>query len=185
VTARRAAAAILAVVLVSCGGSSSSTRDDVRTYVDATRAAGKDGGRIIVEEIKPSLNDLRAGRLAPPEFVERAVGWKRDLETVRLAFAAAHPPTSHAGLAEAASLFDRAMHQYEDALDSFAAAATAPGPQLADALAPGIRLAEAADETYDRARSLVDDAAAVRSEPQASTSDERPHWNLCAECQSI
>lgn len=141
-------------------------RDAVRAYADATRAVGKRGGQLVVDSIRPTLSDLRDGRVAPAQFHTLASGWRREMGEVRRDFHAIRPPRR---LRHAAMLYDDALAQYEAAIDAFAAAADRPTAERDRALKVGTDLATKADATYDRARALVDAALADVGLPTSPT----------------
>lgn len=124
----------------------------VRAYADGIRPFAREGGRVVTEQIKPRLTDLELGKVTAEQFRQEAAAWKRKMEDVRQGFAGVAPPKR---LREAAHLYDRALRQYREAIDAFAAASTRPPAELKDAITAAVPTADAADHTYDRADALV------------------------------
>ena len=110
----------------------------------------QDAGPLIVREMKPSLSDLHSHKLSPEQFRDYASGWKARFERMRASFNGCPAP---AKLRPAARLYDRAMGEYIEAVDAFAAASTKP--DLGAAITEAVPAAEKADRTYDQADEIV------------------------------
>jgi hypothetical protein len=141
--------------VAACSGVSAAERKAVDEYTKKAAELAKEGGRIVVQEIRPSLREIESGELKPEQFRTFAKGWKSGMENVRRGFAEART-TEH--LKPVAKLFDEAFRLYIAAIDLFAAASLKTGQELKDAITAAIPTAERADKTYDRA------AAALRKE---------------------
>src|SRR5439155_9217637 len=111
----------LAVVLtfIAFRGSGDDDRLSVKAYGAAIRPHLLDGGRIAAEDMRPGLADLEFHRVTPERFREEAAAWRRGMERVRQALARLRPPHN---LERAASLYDLALRQYEEAIDGFVVA---------------------------------------------------------------
>ena len=72
---------------------------------------------------------------------------------MRDGFKAVVPPPR---LRAAADLFDQSLAGYLDAIDAFVAASVKTGEALKAAITAAVPIAERADKTYDRAKSLLD-----------------------------
>jgi hypothetical protein len=163
ITRRSVAVGSLAAVVAAGGfavssaawshdGSDAGGREAVRRYAAAVRGPAREGGRIVVVEIRPALRDLVAGTMTPAEFREAAVGWKESLSAIRRRFAAAPAP---AQLRHASELFDTALRRYLLAVDAFVAASARPATELETTVAAAAVVAENADRIYDQADALL------------------------------
>ena len=139
---------------------------DLQRYSAAVDLLAKDAGRMVVEEIRPRLSDLREGRITPEQFRTEADYWRVRMEAARVAVAKLRPAD---GLIEAAELFETAFRQYVDAIVAFSAASRRPTPELTGAISAAIPLAEKADKTYDEADALVQAALARHGLPTRPT----------------
>lgn len=137
---------------VTGGGSSdvSSSPEQVEAYASAVDLLAKEAGRLVVEEIRPRLTDLREGRVAPEQFRAEAQAWRTRFEATRTALERLQPTP---GLRDAGRLLDTAFRQYAAAMTAFAEASRQP--DLAAAITKAVPLAERADRTYDRADAIV------------------------------
>jgi hypothetical protein len=109
-------------------------------------------GAMVVDEIKPSLPDLVYKKMAPEQFRLYASGWHARIDRARVKFDACPAPSR---LRPAARLYDQSMRQYVQAVDAFAVASQRPTPEIEGAISASTRLADSADQTYDRADTLV------------------------------
>ncbi|MCA1833971.1 MAG: hypothetical protein ABR548_04340 [Actinomycetota bacterium] len=153
---RRAAALLVAFAFVvpACGGGASAgERIGVRTYVETIKPLAKEGGRVVIEGVRPGLSDLVNGRITGETFRSQAKGWRGELEQVRVGFAAAKIPDK---LARAAQLFDTSLRGYVAAIDAFVAASFSVGEPLKTAIKSAVPLAERADKTYDEATAILE-----------------------------
>ncbi len=149
--------AVLGIILATLlggllGGSSvsSADRQAISRYADAIQPLAVDGGRIVQQEIKPRITDLRGGTVSPQQFGSEAQNWLRQFQRIRREFAAAPRPKQ---LQRTTRLYDEAFDAYIRSIEAFIAAAALPTAAERDAaLAAGAGIAEQADKTYDRAR---------------------------------
>jgi hypothetical protein len=157
----------LTVLSAACrGGSADSetTTDRVQAYASAVDVLAKEAGRLVVEEIRPRLTDLREGGVTPEQFRTEATLWRTKFEATRSAVAQLHPTPR---LERAAGLFDDAFRQYAAAMIALSEASRQP--DLAAAIAEAVPLAERADRTYDRADAVVQAELRRLGLPTAST----------------
>lgn len=152
-----ATAAVLAavglVVAAGHGGSSSSDETSaVAAYASSAQGLTHDGGRLVVQAIKPGIDDLYFGRVTPQGFRDEAVGWGQQLEQVRVRLAALTAPPQ---LSHAAQLYDQSLRGYEAALDAFVAASRQPQDQLRAAISAAAHVAANADRVDDEADAAV------------------------------
>jgi hypothetical protein len=145
----------LSLVTSACGGGGSSDASEGATeraqaYASAVDLLAKEAGRLVVEEIRPRLTDLREGHVTPAQFRTESDLWRIKFEATRSALDRLHPTPE---LERAARLFDEAFRQYGAAMIAFSNASRQP--DLAAAITAAVPLAERADRTYDRADALV------------------------------
>jgi hypothetical protein len=146
----------LAVASSACAGSggpkenAAASAARVRAYASAVDLLAKDAGRIVVEEIKPRLTDLREGKVTPEQFRSEAALWRTKFEATRDALNQLRPTPA---LRRANELFDTAFRQYAEAMTAFSEASRKP--DVGAAITQAIPLAERADRTYDRADAIV------------------------------
>lgn len=161
--ARRAVAIAAAAVVVLSGVAATAyvaTRHDhpaltsvqVVTYQKAILDPLKDGGRVVEQDMKPTVNDFAAGTVSAPDFAKRAEGWVADLARIRATVAAVPAPEA---LRPVAAAFDRALVRYADAARAFHDAAVPPGARRADLLKAAYGIAADADTRYDDASALL------------------------------
>jgi F0F1-type ATP synthase membrane subunit b/b' len=151
------AVAVAAVVAATSQRSATSPdqRQELRTYQQAIHSLASEVGRVLVEELRPSLADLVDRKMTPTAFQSQAVEWKQVVATARQqARSLAVPP----GLKGSADLFDRSMGQYEDAIDAFESASEQPSDKIENAIDAAAPLAQKADTTYDQSAALLNQA---------------------------
>lgn len=128
-------------------------REALLAYARAANALAREGGQVVVEEIKPRLNDLRLGGVSPEQFRLEAARWRGEFERLRRGFRALSTPGA---LRPAARLYDRALGQYLEAIAAFSSASGSPTDRRSDAIRAAIPRAEQADRTWDAAERAVD-----------------------------
>jgi len=153
-------ASIAVVVLGAVGATtvflvgSAQRRSDRAAYLRYERAILvpiKDGGRLVEQEMKPSLNDLSTGAVTPSLAIERASAWRTDLRQDRAQMVGLTPPSFLRGIQ---TLWGRALDAYLVIPDVFTQAARASG-------ATRKTLLDQAADAGTRADRLFDDAARV------------------------
>lgn len=141
-------------------------------YTRALAAPTREGGRIVQQEMKPSLGDFTAGRLDAAQFIARARGWQQELGRVRRQLDQVPVPPA---IASAGPLFDVAMDAYVHAARLFEEAGLAPAEQRQAALGLAIAAARQADGDFDRAAAVVQRAlVAAGLPPDHSLPDVTP-----------
>jgi hypothetical protein len=158
----------IAVAVGRHGTDPTAERRKVQAYADAIRPILKEGGRVVVEEIRPRLADIELGQVTPEQFRLEAGGWHDAMGRLRVRLRKVPVPSS-SGLRQAALLYDLALSQYQAAIDGFAAASRKPKAELKAAISAAVPLAERADRTYDRADALLNAALRRVGLPTAST----------------
>ena len=143
---------LLLLVAPACSRISPEERRAVDAYTETVAPLAREGGRIVVQEIRPSLGDLSSGRIDAAEFGRRASAWKAAMQKVRTGFANA-PRTP--GLEQTAKIFDISFNLYLEAIDAFVIASSKTGEALTAAISAAVPTAERADTTYDQAVALL------------------------------
>jgi hypothetical protein len=150
-----AAGLILVLALGHAGDSGQPAHPDTAALSDYTAALAsptKEGGRIVQQEMKPSLGEFEQGQLSAADFVVRARGWQLELARVRdLIDHLSVPP----GIAAAGPLFHQAMQAYIDAAKLFEQAGEAPAADRPAALQHAVDAARKADGEFDQASAVV------------------------------
>ncbi|MFN2609462.1 MAG: hypothetical protein ABR507_01090 [Actinomycetota bacterium] len=124
----------------------------VVAYAKHIEPLAKDGGELVVTEMRPSIKELGAGTLAPEQFRQYAERWHARFLQIRSGFSAA----PHGGrLQTVASVYDRSLRLYISAIDGFVRASQSSTAEIQSSIAPGIKIAESADATYDTASRLL------------------------------
>lgn len=145
-------ASITAALLVSASERKRTERAHARSYALAIDPSVKEGGRIVVELVKPRLSDVVAGRVSREKFVTESSGWIRQLGSVQASIRRVAAPGS---LKTSKALLIRSLDGYIAAVTSFRGAVASASDPAKPSLDEGIRLAQAADKTYDRAHGLL------------------------------
>lgn len=107
-----------------------------------------DGGRLVQQEMKPSLADLESGSLGVTEAVGRANAWRGVLQQDRAAMVALKPPPFLRGIEK---LWGAAVDAYLVIPDLFAEAARATGAARSALLDQAADAGNRADRLFDRA----------------------------------
>lgn len=142
-------AGLVAVLLAGANGAAGD-RAAVKRYYQTIRPHAVEGGRIVQQEIKPSLGELSSSTLSASMFARRAVTWYHAFRLIRSQFADA-PRVSR--LNKTAALYDEAFAGYLDAIRGFLDASKISGvAERSRAISAAVKTAEAADKRYDLAR---------------------------------
>jgi len=143
-------AAGVALAIVFGGGNATADRHAVQSYYQAIHPLAQEGGRIVQQEMKPSLRELVRSTITPAKFRERAAAWERAFRNIREKFASA-PRVKR--LDKAAALYDQSFADYLRAISAFSNASRVATKKARDkAISRAARIAQAADKQYDRAR---------------------------------
>jgi hypothetical protein len=121
-------------------------------YTAALGAPTREGGRIVQQEMKPSLGEFERGETDAPTFVVRARGWQLELARVRDQLDHISVPPA---IASAGGLFHRAMQAYIDAARLFEQAGEATQAQRQAAIDRAVAQARQADTDFDQAAAVV------------------------------
>jgi len=134
---------------------SAQRRDDRAAYLRYERAllpSLKEGGRIVLQQMRPSLPDLGGGKLDGQTAVQRAAGWRRAFQKIRADVVALRPPGF---LGDIERRWTKALDTYLLIPDLFEQAATSTGPSRTEALDNAVAAGMRADELFDRAASVM------------------------------
>lgn len=144
------AAAVTTIVVNQARTNRRAERAAVERYAQKVKELSFEGGRLLQQEIKPRITDLREGTVTPEQFRREADNWIRLYENLRKDFAAANPP---ARLAEAARLYDEALATYIESFKAFRDASRhQTQEQRNEAITEAVPIAERADAVFDEAR---------------------------------
>jgi hypothetical protein len=144
------AAGATAVALVG----SAQRRDDRAAYLRYERAllpALREGGRIVQQEMKPSLRELGDGSITQKLAVDRATAWYRQFTMILADVGTLRPPSF---LGDVERRWVAAIVAYRKISTLFEQAAKQPG-------AARVKLLEQAAAAGSRADALFDDASRV------------------------
>ncbi|HVL91480.1 MAG TPA: hypothetical protein VM841_14730 [Actinomycetota bacterium] len=144
------AGVVAAIVVPRSRASRRAERAAVQTYAQVVKDLSFEGGRILQQEVKPRITDLREGVVSPEQFRREADNWIRLYQNLRKSFADAGPPER---LATAARLYDDAFVAYIEAFEAFREASRLDTPEARnEAITEAVPIAERADQIFDRAR---------------------------------
>lgn len=145
--------------LIACGGPDrpavpAAERRVVEAYAETIKELSFEGGRILQEEVKPRITDLRDGSVTVEQFQREAENWIRLYEDLGKRFDDVERVPR---LDAAAALYRQAMATYADAFRAFLAASKRPTRQERnDAITAAVPTAEKADDIFDRARAELE-----------------------------
>ena len=154
---------VLATVAVIVGAVGATTvflvgsaqrRDDRAAYLRYERAALvpiKEGGRIVIQEMRPSLRELDEGKISTQIAIERAAAWRRVFDEVQADLVALRPPRF---LGDITRRWVAATSMYRQIADLFERAARTAGSERT-------RLLDSAADTGTAADKLFDEGARV------------------------
>lgn len=154
-------ATITVVVAVALGATavflvgSRQRRDDRKTYLtyeSAVLAPIRTAGRVVQEEMKPSLGQLREGDLTAPVARDRAAAWRRVVGSVRADIVALDPP---AFLGDVELRWIAAIDGYALISDLVERAASASGAERNRLLDEAADAGDHADDLFDRAAEVM------------------------------
>ncbi len=121
-------------------------------YTQALRAPTSEGGQVIQQLLKPSINEFDQGQVDAATFLQRAKGWVLSLQKVKKKIDAIPVPPA---IASAGPLFDQAMDAYVHCAEVLENAASVPAGQRSAALDAGRQAGRDADAAFDRAAAVV------------------------------
>jgi hypothetical protein len=145
------AAGATAVFLV---GSSNRRADRaaILAYERAVLPAIREGGRIVVQEMRPTLGEIADGRITDADLLDRAEAWRRVFERARTDILAATPPKFLTGIE---GKWRAAMDAYLETISAFEAIAQTPSGGRDAAVSEAADSGDRADDLFDEAAALI------------------------------
>lgn len=157
-----AAGLVTILVLTASGGGGPGTATGSPTpapgsqvltaYTAALRGPTSEGGQVVEQLLKPSIDEFDQGQVDPATFIDRAEGWILSLQKVKKEIDAIPVPPV---IASAGPLFDQAMDAYIHCAQVLENAASVPAAQRAAALDAGRQAGRDADAVFDQAAQVV------------------------------
>jgi hypothetical protein len=126
------------------------TSQELAAYQGALIVPLREGGRVVEQDMKPTVTDFTQGTVTPAALSERSATWVDELTRVREQVAAVPAPDP---LRPASAGFDRALARYVDAARGFGTAARATDRTAA--LDAAYTIANDADHLYDSASAVL------------------------------
>lgn len=152
---------IALVVVLSAGATavfltgSSNRKDDRAALVSYERSllpAVREVGRIVVQEMRPSLQEIVEGTITGQQLLDRTGAWQRVFKRARDDLLALEPP---AFLGDIEAGWDAAIGAYLITVDASQAVGRAdPGSREA-AINQAVSLGEGADDLFDRVAGII------------------------------
>ena len=157
--ARALAASLLAaLVLLACGGPSkpvvpAAERRTIQAYAQAVKDLSFEGGRVLQQEVKPRVSELRDGAVTPAQFGKEAENWIRVYQDFRRRLGEVERVERLDGVA---TRYDNAFATYVEAFRAFLAASRLSTEEARNqAITDAVPIAERADERFDLARDAL------------------------------
>jgi hypothetical protein len=152
---------IALVVVLAAGATAvfltgSSNREDDRaaivSYERSLLPAVREAGRIVQQEMKPSLREIAEGTITGHQLLDRTGAWQRVFKRVRDDLLALEPP---ALLGEIEAGWDAAIGAYLITVDAFQTVGRADPGTVSAAVDQAATLAERADKLFDRVAGVI------------------------------
>jgi hypothetical protein len=134
---------------------SSNRKDDRAALISYERSllpAVREAGRIVQQEMKPSLREIVEGTITGQQLLDRTGAWQRVFKRVRDDLLGLEPP-SFLGDIEAG--WDTAMGAYLVTVDAFQTVGRADPGSVSVAVDQAISFAERADQLFDRVAGVI------------------------------
>ena len=129
-----------------------SDRNALVAYEKAVLPLVRDAGRIVEQEMKPTLREAAENKIADEEITRRAGAWERTFEGVRKGLLDLDPPSF---LTDIETGWSTAMGGYLLVVDAFKAIAGAPADQRANAIQQATVFGDRADGLFDQVAGLI------------------------------
>lgn len=129
-----------------------SDRSAIVAYEKAVLPPIRDAGRIVEQEMKPTLGDIAEGRITDAELLARAAAWQRVFERARGEILALDPPGF---LTDMEVKWRVAMDAYLEAVAAFEGIARAAPGDREGAINQAIERGDQADRLFDDAAGLI------------------------------
>jgi hypothetical protein len=152
---------IALVVVLAAGATAvfltgSSNREDDRaaivSYERSLLPAVREAGRIVQQEMKPSLREIAEGTITGQQLLDRTGAWQRVFKRVRDDLLALEPP---ALLGDIEAGWDAAIGAYLITVDAFQTVGRADPGTVSAAVDQAATLAEQADKLFDRVAGVI------------------------------
>lgn len=127
-------------------------RAALTAYEEKIDPLAEEGGRIVVQGLRPAITNIREGDFTDEELVTMQEGQLQEMRNVWKQFQAVKPPKF---LQEAQDLFEKSLDGYVRAAQKLLDAARAGGDErqrLVDEVAP---IGDASDDVYDQALEIL------------------------------
>ena len=134
---------------------SSNREDDKAALVAYERSllpAVREAGRIVQQEMKPSLREIVEGTITGQQLLDRTGAWQRVFKRVREDLIALEPP---AFLGDIEAGWDAAMGAYLITVEAFQTLGRADPGTVSVAAEQAVSLGEHADDLFDRAAGVI------------------------------
>lgn len=134
---------------------SSNRKDDraaIVAYERSVLPAVREAGRIVQQEMKPSLREIMEGTITGRQLLDRTGAWQRVFKRVRDDLIALDAP---AFLSDIDAGWDAAMGAYLVTVDAFEAIGRADPGAVSVAVDQAVSLAERADDLFDRVAGVI------------------------------
>lgn len=134
---------------------SSNRKDDRASLVSyelSLLPAVREAGRIVQQEMKPSLREIMEGTITGRQLLERTGAWQRVFKRVREDLLALEPP---ALLGDIEAGWDAAMGAYLLTVDAFQTIGRADPASVSFAVDQAVTFAERADDLFDRVAGVI------------------------------
>ena len=134
---------------------SSNRKDDraaILAYERSVLPAVREAGRIVQQEMKPSLREIVDGTITGQQLLDRTGAWQRVFKRVRDDLIALDAPSF---LGDIDAGWDAAMGGYLVTVDAFQAIGRADPGSLPVAVDRAVSLAEQADALFDRVAGVI------------------------------
>ena len=147
-----ASAVGVSVVFVVGSANRRSDRNALVAYEKAVLPLVRDAGRVVEQEMKPTLRDVAEGRVTDQQIVQRAAAWEAVFNRVRAGLLELTPPELLGDIQES---WSTAMGGYLLVVDAFEAIASSPADTKKVAIDQATLLGERADELFDQVAGVI------------------------------
>jgi hypothetical protein len=141
------------VVFIAGSANRRSDRKALVAYERAMLPHLKEAGRIVQQEMKPTLREVAEGSVSDAQLLERTAGWQLGLERVRKELLALSPPALLGSDFE--DNLSTAMGGYLLTVDAFTAIANAPPDQKTVSIEAATTFGERADDLFDDVAGII------------------------------
>ena len=129
-----------------------SDRAAIVAYERSVLPSIREAGRIVQQEMKPSLREIADGSITGQQLLDRTGAWQRVFKRAREDLLALEPPGF---LGDIEAGWDAAIGAYLNAVDAFQALGRADPGSRTGALDQAVTLGEFADDLFDRVAGVI------------------------------